>query len=98
MLAIPLRRARPDLYSPFEAPATPLETAIAQIWSDVLEISPVGRHDHFLELGGDSLRAMMLLNRVEQILQQSVYTGFMLQSLTVAEQAECLRRIPKCGA
>ncbi len=85
-------RPRPDLYSPFEAPATPLETAIAQIWSDVLEISPVGRHDHFLELGGDSLRAMMLLNRVEQILQQSVYTGFMLQSLTVAEQAECLRR------
>ncbi len=85
-------RLRPDLYSPFQVPATPLETAIAQIWSEVLAISPVGRHDNFLELGGDSLRAMMLLNRVQQILQKPVYPGFMLQSLTVAEQAECLRR------
>jgi len=83
---------RPDLYTPYEEPRTPLEKAIAQAWSEVLQIGPIGLHDHYLELGGDSLQAMMLLNWAQEALQQTVHTGLLLQSMTVAELAGNLRR------
>ncbi len=83
---------RPDLYTPYEEPATPLELSIAQAWSEVLGLSPIGRHDPFLEMGGDSLRAMMLLNRLQQAMQQTLVPALMLKAQTVAKQAESLRR------
>jgi len=85
-------RPRPDLYTPFEEPGTPLEQALSQAWSEVLRVAPVGLHDNYLELGGDSLQGMMLLNRLQDILNQTVDTALMLQSMTVAELAVNLRR------
>ncbi|WP_085707327.1 non-ribosomal peptide synthetase [Pseudomonas sp. B35(2017)] len=51
----------------YEAPQGPVETALAQIWADVLKVEQVGRHDHFFELGGHSLLAVSLIERMRQI-------------------------------
>nr|QLY89262.1 pseudodesmin synthetase [Pseudomonas sp.] len=50
----------------FEAPQGEVETALAQIWAEVLKIERVGRHDHFFELGGHSLLAVSLVARMRQ--------------------------------
>lgn len=47
---------RPDLETEFVPPGTGTEQAIAAIWAEVLELDRVGVHDHFFDLGGDSLR------------------------------------------
>ncbi|TDT22736.1 amino acid adenylation domain-containing protein [Streptomyces sp. BK208] len=47
-----------------EAPATPMETAIAAIWRDVLNVVQVSRNDDFFHVGGHSLSAMRVLTRV----------------------------------
>ncbi|WP_338107703.1 phosphopantetheine-binding protein, partial [Pseudomonas corrugata] len=39
----------------YEAPQGEVETAIARIWQDLLQVEQVGRHDHFFEMGGHSL-------------------------------------------
>ncbi|EGH34304.1 amino acid adenylation, partial [Pseudomonas syringae pv. japonica str. M301072] len=49
------------------APIGDIETAIAEIWQDLLSIEQVGRHDHFFELGGHSLLAVSLIGRMRQI-------------------------------
>ncbi|WP_085748381.1 non-ribosomal peptide synthetase [Pseudomonas sp. R45(2017)] len=51
----------------YEAPQGPVETALAQIWTDVLKLEQVGRHDNFFELGGHSLLAVSLIERLRQI-------------------------------
>ncbi|WP_186130523.1 non-ribosomal peptide synthetase, partial [Burkholderia gladioli] len=50
----------------YEAPQGELEIALAAIWSQVLKVEQVGRHDDFFELGGHSLLAMTLIERMRQ--------------------------------
>ncbi len=48
------------------APQGATETALAQIWQNLLNLQQVGRHDHFFDLGGHSLLAMRLISQVRQ--------------------------------
>ncbi|GAA3463929.1 amino acid adenylation domain-containing protein [Saccharothrix longispora] len=49
------------------APRTPVETLLAKLWSEVLGTAEVGVTDDFYELGGDSLRAVNLLQRTRAL-------------------------------
>lgn len=49
-----------------EAPATRTERVLARLWSSVLEVETVYRDDRFFALGGDSLRAVYVLEQAEK--------------------------------
>jgi amino acid adenylation domain-containing protein len=49
-----------------EPPADRLETAMAALWKDLLGVAAVGRDDDFFALGGTSLHAGRLVNRLER--------------------------------
>ncbi|MFD1585007.1 non-ribosomal peptide synthetase [Microbulbifer halophilus] len=49
------------------SPETTEEQLLAEIWEELLDVSPVGRHDSFFTLGGHSLLAIKLLARIEQV-------------------------------
>ncbi|NWE79449.1 non-ribosomal peptide synthetase [Pseudomonas yamanorum] len=51
----------------YEAPRGEVETTLARIWAEVLQVEQVGRHDHFFELGGHSLLAVSLIERMRQV-------------------------------
>jgi amino acid adenylation domain-containing protein len=48
----------------YEAPLGEVETALAEIWAEVLGLERVGRWDNFFELGGHSLLAIRLIGRM----------------------------------
>jgi 2-polyprenyl-3-methyl-5-hydroxy-6-metoxy-1,4-benzoquinol methylase/acyl carrier protein len=56
----------------YEAPQGETETALAEIWAELLHIDRVGRHDHFFDLGGHSLLAARVASRVRQKLSVQV--------------------------
>jgi len=57
------RRARED-YAP---PASEIEVLLAGIWKSVLSLDRVGVTDDFFENGGDSLKAMQVVVRAQQL-------------------------------
>jgi amino acid adenylation domain-containing protein/non-ribosomal peptide synthase protein (TIGR01720 family) len=46
-----------------ELPRTDLENSLCQVWESVLRIQPIGIHDNFFALGGDSILAMQMVSR-----------------------------------
>ena len=50
-----------------EFPQGEIEKELAQIWSETLKVSPIGRNDGFFELGGDSLLATTILHKIQDI-------------------------------
>ncbi|MCP3463546.1 non-ribosomal peptide synthetase [Bradyrhizobium sp. CCGUVB23] len=51
----------------YEAPRGEIETALAEIWAELLSVARVGRHDHFFALGGHSLLAVQLMERLRRL-------------------------------
>ncbi|SMD26149.1 non-ribosomal peptide synthetase [Kibdelosporangium aridum] len=50
----------------YVAPEGPIETALAEIWADVLGLPRVGVHDSFFKLGGDSILSIQVVARARQ--------------------------------
>ena len=78
-------RTRPKLGTPFVAPRNPTEEKVSQLWTDVLGLDEVGIHDPFLELGGDSLRAIQIINLVLDRFQVTVpIEALLMEAPTIA--------------
>ncbi|MGH7824579.1 MAG: non-ribosomal peptide synthetase [Candidatus Binatia bacterium] len=83
----PPSATRPELDTTFVAPRTPLEEALAGIWSEVLCLDQVGIQDSFFELGGDSLAATQVISRVIKKFDLQLPIRFLFQAPTVADMA-----------
>ena len=58
---------RPNIGVAYVPPETEIEKRIAAVWQDCLAINPVGIHDNFLELGGNSLMATQIVARLRDL-------------------------------
>jgi amino acid adenylation domain-containing protein len=74
------------------APRTPAETALAEIWRDVLGVKEVGVEDNFFELGGHSLLAVQVVARVRDVFQIEFPMRRMFEQPTLAVAAAALER------
>ena len=48
----------------YRAPDTDTETALTELWTHILQIQKIGKDDDFFALGGHSLNATILTNRI----------------------------------
>lgn len=76
--------SRPCLETNFQAPANELEQTITTIWQDVLGVQPIGRHDSFHEIGGDSLIAIKVVSRLRESFSQNVTVQTLFETPTIA--------------
>ncbi|WNG36160.1 hypothetical protein F0U60_22580 [Archangium minus] len=71
-------------------PSTEMEQKLAGYWSELLGLPEIGREDHFISLGGNSLLATLLANRIEEDLGVRPMMGELFSTLeevaTLCEQ------------
>ncbi|WP_427185159.1 amino acid adenylation domain-containing protein [Bordetella bronchialis] len=65
-------------------PAGEQERRLAEIWSQVLGVPRVGRHDSFFELGGHSLMVMQVVARIQRELHVDVPLTALFEAQTLA--------------
>ncbi len=83
-------RARPALDAAYAAPRTPFEERLVHIWSEALDVEPVGIHDDFLDLGGHSLVAGQVLVRIAEVFGVELTVQDVAAAPTVAELARAI--------
>ncbi|SDT70192.1 non-ribosomal peptide synthetase [Actinoplanes derwentensis] len=77
-------QGRPDTGSAFVAPRDELEEAVAEVWAQVLGIERIGAHDDFFELGGQSVKAIQVINRLGALTGLALSLNALFTTPTVA--------------
>ncbi len=72
----------------FVAPVGPVQEALAQMWSTLLGVSPVGVDDSFFDLGGHSLIAVRLFATVKREFGVEFPISVLFEAPTIADIAE----------
>ena len=87
----------------FEAPTNEVESEIAKIWQDLLNVEKVGINDNFFELGGHSLLATRIISRINNKFDTNlpvgtIFTADHIKALAQKISVEELQSdVPKLG-
>ena len=88
---------RPELTIAYVSPRNQLEMMLVEIWERVLDVRPIGVHDHFFELGGDSLAASRVVSSIIRRFQLEIQLKSLLESPTVAAMAALISAHHRTG-
>jgi acyl carrier protein len=81
---------RPVLTTAYAAPDSGAEEAIARIWTDVLGVERIGRHDDFFDLGGHSLLATQVVARIRAAFETELSVAELFDQPTVASLGQLI--------
>jgi amino acid adenylation domain-containing protein len=80
-----------DLEASYVAPGDAVEVQLTRIWEDVIRRTPIGRRDDFFEVGGHSLLAVQIIDRVKKVFGRTVSVKAIFQAPTIEQFAQVLR-------
>ena len=81
---------QPALGTSYVAPRNWAEELLVEIWEEALGLDRVGVDDVFLDLGGDSLRAMKIIARTRDEFEIDVPISLLFKAPTVAAMAQVI--------
>jgi thioesterase domain-containing protein len=87
--ALPAPEDHGDAYA---APEGPAEERMAALWSELLDVPRVGRHDNFFQLGGNSLLAIRLLHVVRQNFGRELPVGAIFRAPSLSTLSALLAK------
>lgn len=87
------RHSRPNLKNAYVAPSNDVEYKLVDIFQELLGIEPIGIHDNFFALGGDSLTGTVLISQVRKHFQVELPVRSLFEAPTIAELALVIEEI-----
>ena len=87
------RESRPEL-APAQLPQSELEQRLAEIWSQVLGVAPIGRDETWQSLGGDSLLALQIRDLLSSQWERSFPPSLLFSGTTISSLAEWIETEP----
>lgn len=80
----------PTSIESFTAPRDPWEFSLTKIWSDLLNINPIGVTDNFFELGGHSLLAARLIAQINERFGCTLSLSTLFKNATIEKLARII--------
>jgi acyl-coenzyme A synthetase/AMP-(fatty) acid ligase/acyl carrier protein len=75
----------PSVNTKYEAPRNEAERELVRIWEEVLGHENIGIHDSFFELGGNSMKVIRLVDRINQLFGNKIKVADLFNYKSVAE-------------
>ncbi len=79
---------RPQLFTPYMTPMGNVQEVIAETWQRIFGFDRIGVRDDFLELGGDSLKAVTVISVIHKQLNVEIPLPVFFTSPTIEKLAE----------
>ncbi|MEV6038938.1 non-ribosomal peptide synthetase [Nonomuraea sp. NPDC052116] len=86
--ALPTEKIPRNVWNDYVEPDRPVERRLAEIWSDALDVEPIGVDDNFFDLGGHSLLAAELLSALQAEFDVNLPARILYLRPTIAALAE----------
>ena len=80
----------------YEGPTNEVESQLAQLWQENLGIEEVGIHDDFFALGGYSLKALSLIEKINKTFVVSVSINHLYTAPTIRQLAQFIQTDQEC--
>lgn len=79
----------------YVAPVLQLHRQLVEIWEELLKVRPIGIRDDFFELGGDSLLAVRLFDRMAEVCGKRLSLSTLFAGATIEDVAKVLQEETK---
>jgi amino acid adenylation domain-containing protein len=83
--------SRPEQSEAYSAPRDRLEQILCDLWQATLGLKQIGVRDNFFDIGGNSIKGAILINRLQELLGEYVYVVAIFDAPTIAALANYLR-------
>lgn len=84
---------RSDFNESFALPQTETEKKMSDVWFQLLDIKPIGSHDDFFELGGNSLQVVQLSQLIEKTFRVKLPISTFFKNSTLKALSKTLESI-----
>jgi amino acid adenylation domain-containing protein len=81
-----------DLRTPYAAPRDQVEEKLVQLWQEILGIEKTGINDNFFEIGGHSLKAIMLIARINKAFNVKVKLPELFKAPTIHQLSQHIKQ------
>jgi amino acid adenylation domain-containing protein/non-ribosomal peptide synthase protein (TIGR01720 family) len=96
--ALPLPQQPATVAAATSAPRSPVEAALGRIFAETLQRDAVSMEDNFFDIGGHSLKAMLLIGRIRRELGLEVSIADIFSRPTPRALAEKLSHLTQTGS
>ncbi|KAK3806262.1 MAG: Non-ribosomal peptide synthetase module [Benniella sp.] len=72
-------------HQPYEPPHGTIESALATLWTELLNLDRIGRNDNFFMLGGHSLLAVRMVSKIQSLMGFKITLGTLFMAPTIAD-------------
>ncbi|MFE3858589.1 phosphopantetheine-binding protein [Streptomyces griseorubiginosus] len=90
--SLPAVKMARNVWNEYVPPSDAIERTLAAIWSDALEVEPIGVTDDFFDLGGHSLMASELIAALQKQFDVSLTARTLFLHPTIEDLAQELRQ------
>lgn len=67
-----------------------LESIVTEIWESVLGIKPIRVDEDFLDAGGDSIMALIIAGRIQQVFEVDIPLPMFFEYMTISEMTNMI--------
>ncbi|MGI0479365.1 amino acid adenylation domain-containing protein [Geminocystis sp. CENA526] len=81
--SLPLPPQENPRKTPYIEPTNPIEIKLVDIWQNVFNVDYIGINDNFFDLGGDSLKAIIVIDEINTYFNANISIDKFLQNPTI---------------